>query len=61
MSVVSEQAKSSTSGLVDLRELSLTELLSVSGGTALDHSLLKVTKAAEQHPQKAVSAFNSAV
>jgi len=61
MSVVPKQVENNTPGLLDLRDLSLTELLSVPGGTALEYALLKLTEAVEQRPQEAVSAFNSAI
>jgi FXSXX-COOH protein len=60
MDVMDTQVET-TSGLLDLRHLSLTQLLSAQRDAVLDYSIRKVTAAAEERPQKSVSAFNSAV
>jgi hypothetical protein len=58
-----------TAGLIDLTRLPLRELWPLGGDAVLDHtlrrmldhSLRKVTAAAEDEAQRAVSAFNSAI
>jgi hypothetical protein len=57
--MVNEEEKS---GLIDLRQFTLSELLQAEGDSVLTHSLRKVVEAAEADSGgKRLSAFNSAV
>ena len=49
-------------GLIDLTDIPLSQLWNLEEDTNLSHALKRVTKAAEsKDPDRAVSAFNSAV
>lgn len=54
------EAAAPTGGVIDVSQYSLAQLATKSGD-ALDAAIQRVTEAAEDAPEKAVCAFNSAI